>query len=94
MPLIHDLPNGKDHYMTESPEKLTADKRKRSLAVAAFLSFAVLVIYLRYVLFDRGVLYGEAASKMASLCVAGVILFMGYLAFASTSWTGLNKRGL
>jgi len=66
--------------MTELPEsKPSAGNRMRRLAIATFLSFAVLVVYLRYVLFQKGILYGEAASKMASLCVAGIIVFMGYL---------------
>jgi hypothetical protein len=77
---VQNITDDKDHSMTESPEpKPSTSKGKRRLAIAVFLSFAVLVVYLRYVLFNEGILYGEAASKMASLFVAGVIVFMGYL---------------
>ena len=50
--------------------------------VLTYVLFALLVIaavFLRYELFARGILYGEAASKMASLAVAGVIILCGYL---------------
>lgn len=47
-----------------------------------YILFALLVIgivFLRYVLFARGILYGEAAARMASLAVAGVIILCGCL---------------
>lgn len=50
--------------------------------VVLYVVFALLVVatvFVRYVLFARGILYGEAASKMASLAVAGVIILCGYL---------------
>jgi hypothetical protein len=64
---------------SSSPPDSSKGKGKRRLAAAAFLCFAALTVFLRYVLFDKGILYGEAASKMASLCVAGIIVSMGYL---------------
>ena|ERR1700691_52341 len=69
-----------DHPMTQ-PSNLShpLSKGQRRLAVAVFLAFAALAVFLRYVLFEKGILYGEAASKMASLCVAGIIVAMGYL---------------
>jgi hypothetical protein len=66
--------------VTQSSEPTPSlGKGKRRLAAATFLSFAVLAVFLRYVLFEKGILYGEAASKMASLCVAGIIVSTGYL---------------
>ncbi len=57
----------------------TARKRKRRPAITALLVLAVIAVAVRYVLFRYGVLYGEAAAKMASLAVAGVIVAAGYI---------------
>jgi hypothetical protein len=38
-----------------------------------------IVIYVRYLLFSRGILYGEDAAKTASLLVAGIIILGGCL---------------
>lgn len=55
------------------------DNWQRVLTYVAFALLVILAVFLRYELFARGVLYGEAASKMASLAVAGVIILCGYL---------------
>lgn len=53
--------------------------RLRRVIVALFLIVATVAVLVRYELFSRGILYGEAEAKLASLTVAGVILAAGYL---------------
>ena len=53
------------------------NKWQRGLIYALFALLVVGTVFLRYELFARGFLYGEAASKMASLAVAGVIIMCG-----------------
>jgi hypothetical protein len=52
---------------------------QRWLTYAVFALLVIATIFLRYELFARGYLYDEAASKMASLAVAGIIIICGYL---------------
>jgi hypothetical protein len=54
-------------------------KRQRWYAALSFLLLAVIAVLARYFLFSEGILYGEAAAKMASLLVAGIIILGGYL---------------
>jgi hypothetical protein len=54
-------------------------KRQRLTAIFVLIALAVIAVVVRYILFAQGVLYGEAAAKMASLAVAGVIVVAGYL---------------
>jgi hypothetical protein len=54
-------------------------KLKRWSMTIIFLLLVVGAVAARYVLFSKGILYGEAAARMASLVVAGVILAAGYL---------------
>jgi hypothetical protein len=54
-------------------------QRQRLTAIFVLIALAVIAVVVRYVLFAHGVLYGEAAAKMASLAVAGVIVVAGYL---------------
>ena len=56
-----------------------AARRQRLIAIFALIALAVIAVVVRYILFDQGILYGEAAAKMASLAVAGVIVVAGYL---------------
>lgn len=55
------------------------NNRQRVLTYAIFALLVIVAVSVRYELFARGILYGEAASKMASLAVAGVIILCGYL---------------
>jgi hypothetical protein len=65
--------------MSNSTEtNVAATKRQRQLASASFILLALFAVLLRYILFVKGILYGEAAAKMASLCVAGIIIAAGY----------------
>lgn len=52
---------------------------QRVLTHIIFTLLVIATVFLRYELFDRGILYGEATSKMASLAVAGIIILCGYL---------------
>jgi hypothetical protein len=83
---------------SSSPPGSSKGKGQRRLAAAAFLCFAALIVFLRYVLFDKGILYGEAASKTASLCVAGIIVLAGYLPLrilrGSDSSYGASKESI
>jgi hypothetical protein len=54
-------------------------QRQRLTAVFVLIALAIIAVAIRYVLFNYGVLYGEAAAKMASLAVAGIIVVAGYL---------------
>jgi hypothetical protein len=54
-------------------------KLQRWIAIAVLPVIAVIAVTIRYFLFSRGVLYGQDAAKMASLTVAGVIVFAGAL---------------
>jgi hypothetical protein len=58
---------------------LKSAKGQRLIAVVALVGSAVIAVVVRYVLFQSGALYGEAAAKMASLAVAGFIVVCGYL---------------
>lgn len=57
----------------------TKNKGQRIMASAAFVILAIFAVLARYALFSKGILYGEAASKMASLGVAGIIIVSGWL---------------
>ena len=52
---------------------------QKRYAIIGFIFLAVFAVLLRYALFEQGILYGEAAAKMASLAVAGIIILAGYL---------------
>lgn len=54
-------------------------KWQRITAVGVLIALACAAVAGRYILFQHGVLYGEAAAKMASLAVAGIIIVAGYL---------------
>lgn len=54
-------------------------KKQRRWAAAAFVLLAVFAVAARYVLFSKGILYGEETARMASLTVAGVIVAAGYV---------------
>jgi hypothetical protein len=54
-------------------------KRQRLTAIFVLIALAVIAVVVRYILFDYGILYGDAAAKMASLAVAGIIVVAGYL---------------
>jgi hypothetical protein len=51
--------------------------RQRWIAIALLPTIALVAVAVRYSLFSAGVLYGQAAAKMASLTVAGVIVLAG-----------------
>ena len=54
-------------------------QRQRLIAILVLIVLAIIAVAVRYILFNYGVLYGEAAAKMASLAVAGFIVVAGYL---------------
>lgn len=62
--------------MADQPRRPQSQRRWAS---AAFLFLAAFAVAARYILFSKGILYGEAAAKMASLMVAGIIIAAGYL---------------
>lgn len=49
------------------------------IASSALVGLATVLIAVRYILFERGILYGETVANMASLAVAGVIVAAGCL---------------
>jgi hypothetical protein len=53
------------------------DASKRVATVGIPLVIAVISVSVRWILFSTGILYGETASKMAGLAVAGVIIVAG-----------------
>lgn len=53
--------------------------KRRWVAISAFLLLTALAVLARYFLFAEGILYGQAAAKMASLTVAGVIIAAGFV---------------
>jgi hypothetical protein len=61
------------------PSRLKSARGQRIVATCVLIALAGIAVAVRYVLFQHGVLYGEAAAKMASLAVAGVIIVAGYL---------------
>jgi len=60
-------------------ERSSVNSWQRALTFFVFILLVIATVFLRYELFAGGILYGEAASKMASLAVAGVIILCGYL---------------
>src|ERR1700751_5129690 len=54
-------------------------QKQRRWAAAAFLLLAIFAVAARYVLFSKGILYGEETARMASLMVAGIIVAAGYM---------------
>src|SRR5260370_41244547 len=53
--------------------------KRRLIASGGLVALAGAAVAARYVLFQSGILYGEAAATMASLAVAGVVIAPGYL---------------
>src|SRR5260370_23778398 len=53
--------------------------KRRLIASGGLVALAGAAVAARYVLFQSGILYGEAAATMASLAVAGVVIAAGYL---------------
>ncbi len=56
-----------------------SSKLDRLIASCALVVLAAILITVRYILFERGILYGEAVANMASLAVAGFIVVAGCL---------------
>lgn len=53
--------------------------KRRLIASGGLIALAGAAVAARYVLFQSGILYGEAAATTASLAVAGVVIAAGYL---------------
>lgn len=62
-----------------SPAQQKALKRDRVIASCALVGLAIILIAVRYILFEYGILYGETVANMASLAVAGFIVAAGCL---------------
>lgn len=63
-----------------SPEPPRSSKVDRLIVSCALVALAGIAVAVRYVLFEEGVLYGEAAARMASFTVSGFIIAAGCLA--------------
>jgi hypothetical protein len=61
------------------PAHSTSAKTDRIIASCSLLALTGILIAIRYILFDRGILYGQAIANMASLAVAGFIVAAGCL---------------
>ena len=75
-----------------SPQPRTS-RGKRALASCLLVLLAIVLVVTRYLLFERGILYGEAVANMASLAVAGVIVAAGCLALWIIRGTGRAHGG-